>query len=42
MKRLMLAIYGAVAAASLMLPAITEGGFSMNHNETLLRDPICG
>jgi hypothetical protein len=36
-KRIMLVLFGAVVAASLLLPVVTEAG-SLNPNDTLVRD----
>ena len=37
MKRIMLVLFGAMVAASLLLPVVTEAG-SLNPNDTLVRD----
>jgi hypothetical protein len=36
-KRIMLVLFGAVVAASLLLPVVTEAG-NLNPNDTLVRD----
>jgi hypothetical protein len=38
MKRIILALYGIAALAVALVPAISEAGTNLNHNETLLRD----
>jgi hypothetical protein len=37
MKRIMLVLFGAVVAASLLLPVVTEAG-NLNRHDTLVRD----
>jgi hypothetical protein len=37
MKRMMLAVLGAVLAASLLFPVVTEAGGSVNQNDTVIR-----
>jgi len=38
MKTLIALLFGFVAAAAALVPAITEAGMNMQHNETLVRD----
>jgi hypothetical protein len=38
MKRIILALYGIVAVAAALYPALSEALVMFNHNETLVRD----
>jgi hypothetical protein len=38
MKQVILVLLGAVVAASLLLPVVTEAGNNLNQNDTLVRD----
>ena len=38
MKRIMLVLWGAMVAANMLLPVVTEAASGLNQNQTLVRD----
>jgi hypothetical protein len=38
MKRIMMVLFGAVMAANLLLPVVTEAGSGLHQSQTLVRD----
>ncbi len=38
MTKLIATVFGLVAAAAAVFPLVAEAGYSLNHNETLVRD----